>query len=903
MLMDLDDGRSFNEYIKLIQKNSTEQNYKVALKQIKEAMEIFGNNIRFVWILDVNRCLLFFRYKEDIDREKLMTRILKLRTYAIHYLDDPDDAEVNEYYILLLYHFLFMQLQTPENFLEYKYIVEELHSFIEKGYCEYVEEDVFTMSNLSVAYVNALKGRVLKEEKYLDVIYKKYKGKEDITLDAVISIYNLANVKNVLGKVQEAAELYEFLLDVLISEKVIYFTCSSGICNQYLEMIFQCILEAEVLFYQGSGEPDKAANMLEQIVFERKIRDDFESGIYWCLYVKYLECIRLSKSTVKEDYLLEVEEVLDKIDEVFLKKTGQTGYLIMLNIGKYHLHSLKGDVGAICYIDRVYDLLHFIEITGAEKQSYIRNMATILRLYRNEGYEEKVSDCAKDLMSNLSKFYSMSELDQNNKKMELSFNICNEAMWIAYIALMKNAPLREKLEYRLNYKNLLSTMIRLRNKFIDPSVRDKKKDQLKYYTSKQLMQVIPENSVVIDCFFINEKILDKTVMRAEYYKESTLEIIFISRGYNSARIASVVLDDVEYLFERLEKFLKIVQSKSNKYKKIGKELYDIFFVDFSNEISHAKQIFISPDYILNNVPFNLILESGGIKCRNEIVYVNSLRNFFNRYGNHYTGNHTCIIGAPDYEISRELKIDLEPQEREWLDKELPYLPYSGYEALKVANELSASCYREKQASKYVIQPGYRYIHIATHGLVPVKSENPWYESTLAFAGASDYLTSGTIHEKYGNGMLSAEEISKMKLDKTELVVLSACNSGKSLFSENQQQVGLQIAFGVAGVKYIISSLWQVNDLATVFLMSFFYRELAKNRSVKKALFIAKNRLKEMKVREIIDIVKQDRSFCDAITDELIEWLAGIPEEQCIYAAPYFWDAFVCYQYKFGNEPE
>jgi len=898
VLVDLNNVPDFDEYIEFIQENSTEQNYKMALDRIRRAMEAFENNLRCIWILDVNRTILYFRFREDIDRKRLMMRMIKLRTYAIEYLDDLEDLEIDVYYLLILYYFLFMQLQTPENFLEYEYIVEELYSFMEEGYCEYVEEDVFTIGNLSMAYINALKGRLLKEEKYLDFIYQKYRNKKDITLDAIIGLYDFANVKNNLGKIQEAAKVYEFLLDVLISEKTIYFMCSKQICNQYLEMIFQCVIEAEVLLYHESGELNKAASMLEQILFEGKIRDKFENGVYWPLYVKYLECIRLSKTIVKEKYLVEIEEILAGIDEIYLKEAEQTGYLVMLDIGKYHLYSLKGNREAIYYIDRVYELLHCLDITGTERQFYIRNMATILRIYRYEGFEEKISDCAKDLLNNLFKFYSMSELDDDNKKLELGFNICNEAMLIAYTVLMRNAPLREKLEYRLNYKNLLPIMIHLRNRFADPSIRDKKRNQLKYYTSEQLMQVIPENSIIIDCLFINEKILDKTVMKSEYYSESTLEVALINRGCNSAYIASVTIDNVQYLFERLEKFLKIIQSKSNKYKKVGKELYDLLFVNFSAELFQTEHIFISPDYILTNVPFNLILESGGIKSHNEIIYINSLRNFFNKSGNYYTSNYACIVGEPDYEINRELKVDLEPQERASLERELPYLPYSGYEVLKIANELSTSCYRKKQASKYVIHSGYRYLHIATHGLVPVKSENPWYESTLAFAGASDYLISGKVYEGYGNGVLSAEEISRMKLDKTELVVLSACNSGKSLFSENQQQVGLQIAFGATGVKYIISALWEVNDLATVFFMTFFYRELDRKHSVTEALFTAKMSLKKMKVWEILDIVKKDQFLCSAITDELIEWLEEFPKEQCIYDTPSYWDAFICYQYKF-----
>ena len=102
----------------------------------------------------------------------------------------------------------------------------------------------------------------------------------------------------------------------------------------------------------------------------------------------------------------------------------------------------------------------------------------------------------------------------------------------------------------------------------------------------------------------------------------------------------------------------------------------------------------------------------------------------------------------------------------------------------------------------------------------------------------------------------------------------------------------------SGVKYIISALWEVNDLATVFFMSFFYRELNRNHSVVDALLTAKMNLKRMKAGEMLDILKKDRFLCDVITHELIEWLERFPKEECIYNTPFYWGGFICYQYKF-----
>lgn len=146
------------------------------------------------------------------------------------------------------------------------------------------------------------------------------------------------------------------------------------------------------------------------------------------------------------------------------------------------------------------------------------------------------------------------------------------------------------------------------------------------------------------------------------------------------------------------------------------------------------------------------------------------------------------------------------------------------------------------------------IHIATHGKYNVdsiqsKNINALIRSYLLMAnGSTNQLLNLEIDD---DGVLTALEVSTLDFSKTNLVVLSACESGLGGNGGDEGVIGLQRSFQMAGAEYIISSLWPVPDEKTAELMDYFYTALNNGQSIPKAFEIAQRKMIQNKY-EIAD---------------------------------------------------
>jgi CHAT domain-containing protein len=135
----------------------------------------------------------------------------------------------------------------------------------------------------------------------------------------------------------------------------------------------------------------------------------------------------------------------------------------------------------------------------------------------------------------------------------------------------------------------------------------------------------------------------------------------------------------------------------------------------------------------------------------------------------------------------------------------------------------------------------KVLHIATHGYYvdpPKRAAPVKLSEELNKKAKYRFLRSGLIlgQEKGGNtdngGIVTSLEIALLNLRATDLVVLSACDSGVGDTTPGDNVSGLRSAFHIAGAKAVISSLWSVNDEAGQELMEKFYKNLAKGKAGK-----------------------------------------------------------------------
>lgn len=310
------------------------------------------------------------------------------------------------------------------------------------------------------------------------------------------------------------------------------------------------------------------------------------------------------------------------------------------------------------------------------------------------------------------------------------------------------------------------------------------------------------------------------------------------------------------------------------------DLYRIVIEPIYAYIKNAKTLYISLDGILNTMAIEAIPLPTGYSFE-DVFSVKRISSTAD-VGQYDQGEHyesAVIYGGINYSSSASDNSLVFKEQTEIgyiIDRSggevIKYLPATKSEAERITKLLSKN---HIQSSSFMGDEGTEesfkslsgekvtIVHIATHGFYKPQDKigriaffgsnesnrpvSSMQRSGLLLAGCND-AWEGNIPMGREDGVLTASEIENLDLSNTQLVVLSACETGLGDVTEDGI-AGLQRAFKNAGVKSIIMSLWKVDDKATEILMTDFYTSLSNGLPRTVAFMNAKNNLKHQRQYE------------------------------------------------------
>lgn len=309
-------------------------------------------------------------------------------------------------------------------------------------------------------------------------------------------------------------------------------------------------------------------------------------------------------------------------------------------------------------------------------------------------------------------------------------------------------------------------------------------------------------------------------------------------------------------------------------------LYDKVWGTLSNELQGVSNVYFAVDGEFHKIPIEYYPDHEGKSLfdKKQCFRLSSTREIVKQKTVHPQKIKDVVIyGDIDYDYCENVEDSVAYQEQEVITEDSIstergaldiFLPLKGtkYEMEQISSLLQKQgvfpvCYKKEMATeesvKNLSNHSPVWLHFGTHGFyspeplgVDENDDELSYQSTeeyvlsksaLVFAGANNTLLEGNS-DSNRDGFLTAYEMSTLDLSKTDMVVMSACESGLGDIG-SEGVFGLQRGVKKAGANSILMTLNKVNDHATTLFMVHFYQGLIDGLSKNRALLEAQKYLK------------------------------------------------------------
>ncbi|MBI4823416.1 MAG: CHAT domain-containing protein [Nitrospirae bacterium] len=392
--------------------------------------------------------------------------------------------------------------------------------------------------------------------------------------------------------------------------------------------------------------------------------------------------------------------------------------------------------------------------------------------------------------------------------------------------------------------------------------------------TKKIAELLPLDVAYIDFANIYFYDFQKRNRGKEHY------LVFILTGGDSIHVNLIDIGESEKINSHINAYLSEMKSplifgalpNNEILKKDSRALYDALITPIAGYLKDKKKLYISPDSNLSLMPFEVLTSPSGEYLIEDylITYITAGRDIVRFSDTTLAEGIVLIMADPDFDMAEALpkakgvKKPLPLLSKEASTLRFQRLPDTKEEADEIQKTLRTRYtvfnYQDKKAVEEMLfgNKTPRIIHLATHGFFlkdvevkedaqrlgmlseswigkePLSIENPMLRSGIVFAGANTSLKEGK-----DEGIVSAEKILGLRLNGTELVVLSACDTGTGDVKKGEGVFGLKRAFILAGAKTLLMSLWSVPSKETKDIMIEFYTSMAKGKTKAEALREAK----------------------------------------------------------------
>lgn len=392
---------------------------------------------------------------------------------------------------------------------------------------------------------------------------------------------------------------------------------------------------------------------------------------------------------------------------------------------------------------------------------------------------------------------------------------------------------------------------------------------------KAVATALPSDAILIE--YVRFLIFDFKAKRNQPSWLGARYLAFVLKAGMPEALALVDLGDAEPIDRAIADFRRQVQQEGCNSRDLEKTktrerrskipsgdlLRSLVFDPLRPFLGDTRRLFCAPDGELNLVP----LEALPLNQDHYIIedwtvsYLNTGRDVLRFARPSSTAGPSLILADPDYDLSSTgLRHSFgTPQSGRLFFQRIPGTRREALAVEPLISSLSANLTRpwlQMEASKGRLKKERSpfILHIATHGFflenqdqaggrqrttehiirLPgergtefvAARENPLLRSGLALAGANLGEQASRLVPEVEDGILTAEDVCCLNLLNTELIVLSACDTGMGEIMRGEGVMGLRRSFIEAGARTLVMSLWKVPDEETADLMEAFYKHLA-----------------------------------------------------------------------------